>query len=346
MNMEPRKRYEEIDLAKGIGMLAVIWGHLMLGGSTNRFVYAFHIPLFFFLSGLLFRRERYRNFGAFVGHRARTLLLPYAVFSAVTWLYWVVRNLVLDLPVKSWFSPLLQTVLAQGSGGFLVHNVALWFVTCLFVVEILYYFLAKLPAWATALGCIVCGAIGWWVVQAHDGFDFTLLPWNMEGAMTGVVFYGAGNLCARFVSRDAVLRRVQAHRICSLFLLLLLTAATFFGARQNGRVTIGHALLGEHLWLFYTNAFLGIAASLLLSMLLMHWPVRFLKWLGRNSFFAMAIHIPVMVDVVWLVSKLCNVNIDALRYSYPYTVPAFFVILAITCFWVFLLEKIRSRKQK
>lgn len=113
MNMEPRKRYEEIDLAKGIGMLAVIWGHLMLGGSTNRFVYAFHIPLFFFLSGLLFRRERYRNFGAFVGHRARTLLLPYAVFSAVTWLYWVVRNLVLDLPVKSWFSPLLQTVLAQ-----------------------------------------------------------------------------------------------------------------------------------------------------------------------------------------------------------------------------------------
>lgn len=334
-------RYEEIDIAKGLGMLAVIWGHLMLGGSTNRMVYAFHILLFFFLSGLMFRREKHRNFGHFLRHRARTLLVPYGIFSAVTWMYWVVRNKALGLPVKDWFAPLLQTVIAQGSGGFLVHNVALWFVTCLFVVEVLYYFLGKLPPWAAAVGCMLCGAAGWWMVQPHEFFDFKLLPWNAEGALTGVVFYGAGNLLAGRVSRDAVCDRVQRHPWGNLLLAGLLAVALFFGARFNGHVTIGQGILGDYIWLFYANAVCGILAVMVVSILLSRFGGKwatYLKWLGRNSFYAMAIHVPVMVDVVWLVAKLCRVDLDALRYCYYYTVPAFVVIVLLTSGWIWLLR--------
>lgn len=328
-------------------MLAVIWGHLMLGGSTNQMAYAFHIPMFFFLSGMMFRREKYRNFGHFCRRRAKTLLLPYAVFSAVTWLYWVVRSAVLHLEVKSWFMPLLQTVIAQGSGGYLVHNVALWFVTCLFVVEMLYYFLSKLPPWATAAACILCGVAGYWLVQPNDFFDFKLLPWNMEGALTGMVFYGAGNLFTGKVSHHTVRSRILRHKWCSFFVSLALFLLVWLGGRVNGHVTIGQGFLGENIWLFYLNAFTGTCATLIFSVLLAElkrgWyskPVAFLKWLGRNSFYAMAIHVPVMVDIVWLMSKFCGVSAEALRYSYPYTIPAFVAIVLLTALWIWFIRRI------
>ena len=44
-----RRRIDYIDIAKGLGMMTIIWGHIMYAGISNAIVYAFHIPLFFFL---------------------------------------------------------------------------------------------------------------------------------------------------------------------------------------------------------------------------------------------------------------------------------------------------------
>lgn len=350
--MSGKTRYPEIDLAKALCMLAVIWGHLMLGGITNQLAYAFHIPAFFFLSGMMFRREKYGSLWEFLGRRARTLLLPYAVFSVVTWAYWAARSALLGPAPGSYVRPLIQTVLAQGSGGFLVHNVALWFVTCLFLVEALYFILCRLPAWAAALGCALCGALGWALVQPVWPVDFTMLPWSAEAALTGVVFYGAGSLFARRVTPEAFSSAVLHRRAASTALCAALAALTAAGAHWNGHVTIAQGHLGDHVLLFYANAFCGTAAVLLASVLLADlWRRRAprwiagLLWLGRRSFYAMAIHIPVMVDVVWLTERLTGASHDACRYAYRCTIPEFLAILALTCLWIWLLGHIRAKWQ-
>lgn len=73
--------------------------------------------------------------------RLQTLLIPYVIFSVATWLIYVVGVLAFhnDTMHNCWYY-LLQTVLAQGSGGYLEHDVALWFVTCLFVVDVFVLF--------------------------------------------------------------------------------------------------------------------------------------------------------------------------------------------------------------
>ena len=43
-----KKRLDYIDIAKALGMLTIMWGHIAAGKSVT-FVYSFHIPLFFFL---------------------------------------------------------------------------------------------------------------------------------------------------------------------------------------------------------------------------------------------------------------------------------------------------------
>ena len=138
-----KDRLDYIDIAKGLGMLAIIWGHLTNSGWSYDLVYSFHIPLFFFMSGLVYNNKKHNDFTTFIKGRAKRLFIPYVVYSIVTWVLWVFYLYIThQVAEKDIYSPLLQTFIAQGSGGFLVHNVALWFIPCLFCVQVMFYFIA------------------------------------------------------------------------------------------------------------------------------------------------------------------------------------------------------------
>lgn len=170
------KRLDYIDFAKAFGMLLIVWGHIRLGDWSNAFVYAFHIPLFFFLSGMVFSKKRYPDFKSFLLKRVNSLIKPYIVFSVLTWIVWAAFSYVTHANVDSYWMPLAETFIAQGSGGFLLHNVPLWFVTCLFVVEIIYYFLADLKRLWIMVITIVMAAVSYWAIINLECFDVTLLP--------------------------------------------------------------------------------------------------------------------------------------------------------------------------
>lgn len=140
-------RFDYIDFAKSLTMLLIIWAHIRLGDRSNAFAYAFHIPMFFFLSGMVFDRKRYSNFRGFFTKKINSLIIPYIIISVLTWCFWAVFSYVTHIEVDSYFMPLLQTFIAQGSAGFLIHNVPLWFVTCLFVIEMIYWVLSSLSNW-------------------------------------------------------------------------------------------------------------------------------------------------------------------------------------------------------
>lgn len=47
-----KKRDSVIDIAKGIGIFLVVFGHVPLPMDLITPIYLFHMPLFFFLSGM------------------------------------------------------------------------------------------------------------------------------------------------------------------------------------------------------------------------------------------------------------------------------------------------------
>ena len=55
-----------IDRSKGIGIFLVILGHASLPYEVSKFIFSFHIPLFFFLSGYLFYPTKHPFFFRFV----------------------------------------------------------------------------------------------------------------------------------------------------------------------------------------------------------------------------------------------------------------------------------------
>ena len=308
-------RIDYIDIAKGVGMLAIIWGHIMLFGWSYKLVYSFHIPLFFCLSGMCFNQKKYTSVWQLIKRRVQTLLIPYVIFSVVTWLIYVAGVLAFhnDTMQNCWYY-LLQTILAQGSGGYLEHNVALWFVTCLFVVDVLYYFISKLPDWANILVCLLCATGG--VLMSSHYYNITTLPWSVDSALSAMPFFAFGNLMVKKLSHEKIVQSVDNHLLIYVAITVLLTVFLVINVQNNGYISMGHNCLGDCTWLFYLNAFIGSISTILFSLILSSLlkrskfvkPISFLRWFGNNSFYAMASHLPLKAALLTIPANMLHTN--------------------------------------
>ena len=342
------KRLDYVDMAKGLGMLSVVWGHIMLVGWSNALVYGFHMPLFFFLSGMMFRKDKYNTLKSLLNRRFSTLIRPYLIISFVTWSIWAVYNFVLHNPVDSYIKPLLETFIAQGSGGYLVHNVPLWFVSCLLFVEICYFFVCKNRIVINIAICLLFALIGWAMIQPNDFFDFTQLPWNIEAGFSAIIFYALGNIFSQNVGHQALVDFVNKRCLFSIIAVVLFTVLLFIGANYNGHVSLGSNRLGKNVFLFYAVAMCGTISTITFSILLvkkkkkkyLYKEISFVQWIGCNSFYFMATHVPVKGFVTVIVAKYFKLESYRLvQVNMWYSLISFVISIAVTAFVVYLINR-------
>jgi len=68
-----------LDAVKGLGIVAVVWGHVIVDPALRGWVYLWHMPLFFFLAGYVFKPAT--DLRRSVRERSLRLLVPYALFG-------------------------------------------------------------------------------------------------------------------------------------------------------------------------------------------------------------------------------------------------------------------------
>lgn len=347
-------RNDYIDIAKSLGMLTVMWGHIKLTGMSNAFVYAFHMPLFFFLSGMVFSHSKYPDLKTFIKRKIRTLLVPYAIFSVFWWCVWATFSFITHAEVESYWMPLLETLIAQGSEGFLVHNVPLWFVPCLFVVEVFYYFISFLPKVWNVIICIACAVLGYVLIYQCSFFDFTLLPWSIEVALLALVFFCVGNTIVESLGHDKIRILANYKSFIPYSIMVLGWVVVYVVAMINGSITMGHAYIGQHPFLFYIGSFAGVFAMILLCLLLESTRqnennnslFKAIKWFGKNSFNAMAIHNPIKGFVIVIVAVLFSTSKDSVQASTLYSIISFVITLIATVLCMLLINYAKENRQK
>lgn len=132
------KRVNWIDVAKFWGMFFIYLGHFgTVAGNAYYWVFSFHVPLFFFLAGCL---ENYNQRSLLLNlkHKALTTLLPFYVFGLLSVIFESI-NCNSFLPMKSGFRILLE----GGIRNIIVYGGALWFLSCLFAVQIIFSFIKR-----------------------------------------------------------------------------------------------------------------------------------------------------------------------------------------------------------
>lgn len=85
-------RIEYVDVAKGIGAFLVILGHVTENGLFQAIIYAFHMPLFFVLSGITFRLKDGESILKFLNNKFKNILIPYLIFSNLVFIDNIIRS--------------------------------------------------------------------------------------------------------------------------------------------------------------------------------------------------------------------------------------------------------------
>lgn len=132
------KRNESIDFLKGIAIFSVVLAHCWLvDREIFHFIYSFHMPLFFCISGYLFSAKK--KYSAFVFGKIKNLIIPYILFFAFSFVI-SVTILQRDITILDG----LKYMILGGKNCARVNNWALWYLQLFFIASNIFYFIAKI----------------------------------------------------------------------------------------------------------------------------------------------------------------------------------------------------------
>ena len=174
----PPSRVHFVDIARIYGVILVYYGHIiesyMKAGSAvaaahYKFIYSFHMPLFFILSGYIAKEYvSSTKFSIYLKKHLASRLIPYLFLSAILMVptFWTTDNTVgLNLPtVEGYVKGISVTLFA----GFPYFNIPTWFLICLFVVEMMHYVSSR---FLTSNSRIILIAGGYYLIGS-------ILAWN------------------------------------------------------------------------------------------------------------------------------------------------------------------------
>lgn len=75
------KRFSFIDVAKGISIVLIVLGHLLKNNIIITWIYSFHVPIFFIITGYLLKTKSSLKLNKVVKIRFKSIMIPYLIFS-------------------------------------------------------------------------------------------------------------------------------------------------------------------------------------------------------------------------------------------------------------------------
>ena len=183
-----KERIQWIDTAKFLAIYSVYIAHMReVAGGSYSFVFQYTVPLFFFLSGCTSNFDKNPNFIAFVIKKAKTLLLPHFVFS---FLSIIIETLYKGYTLEN-VTHCINIVLRGNIRNVFIAP-ALWFFSCLFVVEIVFKLIKYLKnKWLILFACTLLHLF-YQLVIAPLWAPMPSWPYNVDSACYHIIFYGIG----------------------------------------------------------------------------------------------------------------------------------------------------------
>ena len=294
--MTKSKRIDYLDMAKGIGILLVIIGHISyVSEPVRQYISTFHMPLFFVISGMLlyYKQEEKNSLPDLAVRKFKGLMVPYFICSACVLLIESARILWKD--ANTWENicrQLFQSLCLQGVS-------VLWFLPALFMAEIAFVGIRKKCShlWTVILLIVLCIATGCGSAFAQ-GYFAQMSGLKAELCYDIISMVSRNFFCVSFVGIGyyfavLVLDR-KSHRGAEILFAIGLLALVGVILKQNGAVDLRGMNLGNLTW-FVVGGISGSAGVILLCRVLEQLPVkylhRFLIFMGCNSLLIMVTHL-------------------------------------------------------
>lgn len=255
------KRETIISICKGIAIILMVIAHAEAPGWLCKFIFEFHMPLFFITAGYFFSLKYLNDEATFVKKRIKGLYWPFVKWAVF---FLIIHNWMFDLGV-------LNETFGNDAGG-VTHpynwhqmqqnlwNIftamggydqflcgAFWFFRGLFVASILYLIIYKVldsslksARWKSAIPYLVCLIMlllcAW---KTSEGLKVITLVQGGYRDMMGCFFFGCGFIFKKFVDDY---RQAMAHQsvaiLCNMvFAVIVFLFSKYLTANMNWRST-------------------------------------------------------------------------------------------------------------
>lgn len=271
-----------LDYAKGVGILLVVYGHVTQGLLNARFqadrglhelinsvLYSFHMPLFFFLSGVFFLGSLAR-YGRkkLIENKLGTVFYPYVVWSLIQGL--------IEVALSGYTNN--AATLGQVLSLLWLPRAQFWFLYTLFIIYLGSVALYRRDGTYWSATVLLLAVL-----------LFVLRPLSI-GIYPAIAFGKYFVYFALGVSASSLLLSRGNANQPLLALMFLLATATFAGSQYLLLEMSGHEVSNLVQAIRLLLACFGIAFIITLCRLLARFELRWLEFLGRHSMEIYLVH--------------------------------------------------------
>lgn len=330
--MNQQKRIEAIDIGKGIGILLVILGHMTDEASMlHSFIYSFHMPLFFFLSGMVITDDKLLLSNAI--SKQKRLMVSYFLYSVIVILFDVLVKIILLSELEFTYSvwELYQTLSFYGVN-------ILWFLPASIGAKLLFvllkqYFDNKMIVLISICMYVFSGIVGKLLTLEVAAVSISRLvvyyPVVAVCRVLGaVVFVALGYYCKKFVNLCMSKYAIWGSAI-ELCIVVFLASIN----RNVDYHNIEFGIISMSLLTGVIGSVLIISLSSAVSR--QKYIKRILGFVGRNSVFIMVIHEYLYIDrtITYILSLV----------SFDYIIVRFFMVVLFSGVFALIIAPVLNK---
>ena len=289
------KRIAWIDVLKFIGIISIYFWHLGEGlGRSYEFILLYHVPLFFFVSGCTESLQKQTSFQEYLKKKVKMILVPFFFFAFI--------SMFVVMVYEKCNMELIKLMLKQIVFGGIRNQIfaySLWFLTCLFVMSLLFQLIKCLKKRSLIFAAGVILYIFAARIMPYKPNMVPILPYNADCALYYIVYYCTG-YCVFPKLQEFIEKKGKKQNIvigvtgivCGAYAVCL-----FFG--KDWLAVLNYIPVARIFHPFVT-ALLLIAVNLVVALLLQR--CSFLQKIGEETLYLCGSEFLIKTLAVWMLS--------------------------------------------
>lgn len=312
-------RLNWIDWAKAIAITFVVFGHIPeeRGSFFLNYIVTFHMPLFFFISGYLTKKEYFniKNIKKYT----HTLIIPYFIYNILSYPFWLCRYTI-ENPnegLVEYIKPVLGTIfIQQNSFCSRPLNGVTWFLIALLIMKIILSICNKYKYGLYFFFILSITCAVFYVYNEFYRFTIDLVP---VGFAKCTPFYFLG-----YMSKRRHFLPTACHQYDWLIgIICLASSLTLYQLRRE------IFSLTSYGWLFWAICLSAIWGFFCLCRILDNIHSKYILTISIGTIVIMGLHGMVITITNFFFSKLLNVS----GITYPWYVAVLISIAIVIIFY-------------
>ena len=331
--IETKKRYAWVDYAKFLSIFLVVYFHCPppLEGIPAILLGLIRMPCFYFLSGFLFRFDKYPSFIGFVKHRSKQLLIPYFCFFILFYIYWIILGKAsggLEDINASYYQPILEYLYGRPN----LVCTPLWFVAALFALQCVFYGFHRLFKQRVLI--IIVSFIASFIPLF---IDLSNSPWMLENVCAALPFYSIASLYRKEIFN--IIEQKKSIFFSFVSLILFVFIVFILDASPNMYWRSPLKTIGS-----FSVLFPVLVSAKYLSGLFGR--IRFIEYIALNAIIVLAIHTYMIRIITLVVSNKSLFEENYIKLLMAVVITAFMIIpiYLINKYMPFIVGKGKLRK--